>query len=126
MCMDWQELTRLTQGQEFLVERVRLVKSGIRLEGEFRLPPLTALSAEDQVFVAAFVRAHGSIKRMEELFGISYPTIKNRLRRLADALSFIEVREARPSEEVLDRLEGGEINLAEALKRLEERNDSKA
>ncbi len=122
MCMDWHELTRLTQGQEILVERVRMVKNGVRLEGEFRLPPLAVLSAEDQVFVAAFVRAHGSIKRMEELFGISYPTIKNRLRRLGDALSFIEVQEARPSEDILDRLEGGDIDLSEALRRLEERD----
>ena len=41
---------------------------------------------DDQVFIGAFVRSHGSIKEMERLFGVSYPTIKNRLNRLSQAL----------------------------------------
>jgi len=42
---DWQELTRLTQGKPIAVERVRLVKSDIAIEGSFELPPLARLSA---------------------------------------------------------------------------------
>ncbi|HQL24170.1 MAG TPA: DUF2089 family protein, partial [candidate division Zixibacteria bacterium] len=75
MAHEWQELTRLTGDKEVIVERVRLVVEGIALEGEFELPPLAKLTAEDQLFVAAFVRSHGSIKKMEEVFGISYPTV---------------------------------------------------
>ena len=63
---------------------------GSRSRGLFELPRLALLSAEDQVFVAAFVRSHGSIKEMEQVFGVSYPTIKARLNRIAGSLEFVE------------------------------------
>src|SRR5271168_1150749 len=88
---DWQELTRLTGGAAMVVERVRLVGKDIAIEGAFELPELARLAAEDQVFVAAFVRSHGSIKEMEQVFGVSYPTIKNRLGRIAESLEFVEI-----------------------------------
>ena len=45
---------------------------------------------EDQVFVAAFLKSHGSIKEMEQVFGVSYPTVKARLNRIAGQLEFVE------------------------------------
>ncbi len=116
--MDWHELTQLTAGEAFVVERVRLKKNGIALEGEFEVPQLARLSHEDQVFVAAFLRSHGSIKEMEQTFGVSYPTIKARLSRLAAALDFVEVNPAPGSNEVLDRLSRGEITVDEAVQNL--------
>ncbi|MEE8045428.1 MAG: DUF2089 family protein, partial [Dehalococcoidia bacterium] len=65
MASDWQELTKLTQGEPILVERVKLTGSDISINGEFELPPLSQITAEDQVFVMAFVQASGSIKEME-------------------------------------------------------------
>jgi len=121
MAKEWTELTRLTGGEEITVERVRLAKSGIAIEGEFVLPPLAQLAAEDQVFVMAFVGAHGSIKDMERLFGISYPTVKNRLDRLAERLKMVEsgLPPARAGQaDVLAMLERGEITADEAIRRL--------
>ena len=43
------------------------------------------------MFVAAFVRAHGSIKEMERTFGVSYPTNKSRLKRIAEHLDFVDI-----------------------------------
>ena len=63
----------------------------VAIEGRFEVPPLARLSAEDQTFVAAFVRCHGSIKQMEKFFGVSYPTIKNRLNRIGALLPFAEI-----------------------------------
>src|SRR5438445_9885708 len=88
---DWQALSELTRGRPIVVERVRLTEQGVAIEGAFELPRLAQLSAEDQVFVAAFVRRHGSIKEMEQVFGVSYPTIKARLNRIAGSLEFVEV-----------------------------------
>ncbi len=123
MIKDWTELTRLTGGADIVVERVRLEKSGIAIEGEFSLPPLAQLSSEDQVFIMAFVGAHGSLKDMERLFGISYPTVKNRLEKLASRLRMVEF-EPSPTgdmakDEVLTLLEKGEITAEEALRRLQ-------
>ena len=116
---DWQELTRLTQGQRILVERVRLAGKEIAIEGSFELPQLARLSSDDQVFITAFVRSHGSIKEMEQVFGVSYPTIKARLTRIADSLDFVETNPTPSRTEVLDRLKRGEITAQDAIRELE-------
>jgi hypothetical protein len=90
----------------------------LRLESDFEIPALARLSVEDQVFVAAFVRHHGSIKRMERLFDISYPTVKNRLNAIARELDrSFEVPSS--NSEVLDRLGRGVITVDQALEELE-------
>jgi hypothetical protein len=124
--VDWQELTDLTRGQPFVVERVRLVDNGIVVEGQFEPPQLAQLSIDDQVFVAAFVRSHGSIKEMERIFGVSYPTIKSRLNRIAGHFDFVDtdpapaVTDSAPvGADVIDRLRRGEISAQQALAELE-------
>jgi hypothetical protein len=116
---DWQELTRLTQGHPIVVERVRLVEKDIAVEGRFELPQLARLSLEDQVFITAFVRSHGSIKEMEHVFGVSYPTIKARLTRIARSLEFVDTNPRPTRAEILDRLNRDEINAEEAIRELE-------
>jgi hypothetical protein len=122
--IDWQELTRLTGGAAFVVERVRLVGKDIAIEGAFAPPQLARLTSEDQVFIAAFLRSHGSIKEMEQMFGVSYPTIKARLNRIAASLDFIDESPAPARSEVraevLDRLASGEITADQAIAALEE------
>ena len=128
MGQDWQELTKLVGQARFEIERVRLLDTSVVIEGPFALPPLAQLPAEDQVFVAAFVRCHGSIKQMEKYFGVSYPTIKNRLNKIGAQLSFVEIEQGseadspeRTRTEVLDRLSRGELNVAQALEQLKRR-----
>src|SRR5690242_13058343 len=116
---DWQELTKLTQGQPIVVERVRLAEKDIAIEGAFELPQLARLNAEDQVFVVAFLRSHGSIKEMEQVFGVSYPTIKARLNRIAGQLQFVETDPSPSRAEVLEQLGRGEISADEAIRALE-------
>src|SRR5438067_7525081 len=116
---DWQELTQLSQGQPMVVERVRLSEKDIVIEGSFELTDLARLSVEDQVFVTAFVRSHGSIKEMEQVFGVSYPTIKSRLTRIANALQFVETNPAPSRTEILERLKSGEITAEDAIRELE-------
>jgi hypothetical protein len=115
---DWMELTRIIGDEPFVIEKVGMPGKEISIEGKFDPPPLAKLPMEDQVFIAAFVRSHGSIKQMEQLFGISYPTVKNRLNRIGDKLSFVEITRAEGSAEILERLESGDLSVEEALKRL--------
>src|SRR5215831_8285391 len=116
---DWQELTQLTQGAPLVVERVRLADRGIVVEGAFELPQLARLPVEDQIFIAAFVKSHGSIKEMENVFGVSYPTVKARLNRIAGALQFIDTNPRPSRSEVLERLAKGKISAEQAIKELE-------
>ena len=116
---DWQDLLRMAQGAALVVERVRIPDKGIAIEGAYTLPELARLSLEDQVFITAFLRSHGSIKEMEQIFGVSYPTIKARLNRIAGLLEYVDTNPSPSRAEVLERLKSGEISAAEAIKELE-------
>lgn len=115
---EWQDLTDLTGEKQFVVTSVRLRGADIQITGQFELPLLARLRYEDQVFVGEFVRCHGSIKHMEKAFGVSYPTIKNRLNRITEQLQLVQVEPGSGREEVLDLLEAGEISADEAAARL--------
>ena len=117
---EWQELTKITQGRPLTVERVKIGETGASIEGAWELPQLARLSAEDQVFVTAFVRSHGSIKEMERVFGVSYPTIKARLNRIGESLDFVDTNPAPSRVEILERLSRGEISADDAIRELEE------
>jgi len=116
---EWQELTQITQGKRIVVERVRIADKDIAVEGSFELPQLARLDMDDQVFITAFVRSHGSIKEMERVFGVSYPTIKARLTRIASSLEFIEINPTPSKAEILERLRQGEITAEDAIKEME-------
>ena len=91
-----------------------------RSPGATGFQALSRLTFEDQIFVIAFIRVHGSIKEMEELFGISYPTVKNRLNRIAQLLEFVEVNPPTSKSDILEQLEKGEITVEEATQKLRE------
>ena len=101
------------------MERVRIPEKEIAVEGAFTLPELARLGLDDQVFVVAFLRSHGSIKEMEQTFGVSYPTIKARLNRIAGQLEFVDTNPSPSRTEVLERLKNGEITAEEAIRALE-------
>lgn len=103
--------------QAMTVNRMACPNCRMSMEGEFEVPALGRLSPDDQAFVIAFVRHHGSIKKMEELFGISYPTVKNRLNAIGATLD--KTFEApSPNLYVLEQLARGEITVEEALERM--------
>ena len=116
---DWQDVLGSLRGLPLVVERVRIPDKQIAIEGAFTLPELVRLSLEDQVFITAFLRSHGSIKEMEQIFGVSYPTIKARLNRIAGQLEFVDNNPSPSRAEVLERLKNGEITAADAIRELE-------
>jgi hypothetical protein len=101
----------------FKVTRLSCPTCNVSMEGPVELPALAQLSPEDEAFVMAFVRHHGSIKKMESLFGISYPTVKNRLNAIAAVLDK-SIQAPSPRGYVLEQLSRGEITVEEALEKL--------
>lgn len=115
--MDVSKTTCGECGESMRVTRLSCPRCGVELSGDFALPPLARLSMEEQIFVAAFVRSHGSIKKMEALFEISYPTVKNRLNAIIQKIdAWFEAPTSNTA--VLDQLSRGEITVDEALRRL--------
>lgn len=117
---EWQKLMELSGGRKVIIEKVYIPDLDIHLEGHFSMPEIMTLSQEDQIFAARFIKCGGSIKEMEKTFGISYPTVKNRLKRIASALggADIEMEYRQPALSVLDMLEKGEISVEDAVKEL--------
>src|SRR5579864_731172 len=103
--------------QPLKVSKMACSTCGLGMEGEFEVSALGKLPQDDQAFVIAFLRHHGSLKKMEELFDISYPTVKNRLNAIAAAL---DKNFAAPSPNlyVLEQLARGELTVDEAIERL--------
>ncbi|MBD3161246.1 MAG: DUF2089 family protein, partial [Candidatus Eisenbacteria bacterium] len=93
--------------REMQIDRVVCPECGLTMEGEFEVSTLGRLSPQDQLFVTAFVRHHGSIKKMEHLFGISYPTVKNRLNAITRTLD-AGLEPPSPRMRILEMVERGE------------------
>lgn len=90
----------------------------LTVEGASELPPLARLTMHEQTFVTAFVRVHGNLKKMEALFGISYPTVKNRLNAISRKLD-AELNAPGETGAILDRLARGEVTVDDALRELD-------
>ena len=52
---------------------------GTTVRGDYLLPALSRLGRADQEFALAFILRSGSLKEMARLYGVSYPTVRNRL-----------------------------------------------
>jgi hypothetical protein len=98
--------------------RAKCPECEVDLEGRFEVSPLGRLPEEDQVLVMAFLRHHGSIRKMEELFDISYPSVKNRLKKIVGQLDRTFSAPS-PNSVILEQLARGEITVDEALERME-------
>lgn len=88
---------------------------GIKMEGKFSVSILSQLSPEEQALVIAFVRSFGSIKKIQELLGVSYPTARARIADLIKRLD--STMEAHDNMEslILEKLNRGDISFSEAL-----------
>jgi len=117
---------------------------GVRIEAEFSQNEFAGLEDEWLHFLRIFVHCEGRIRDMEAALGISYPTVKARMAELKQRLD-VDTGEGKPADsgdhdistgdgdigdrnigddkfvsETLGLLESGEIDYAEAMRRLKE------
>jgi len=92
--------------------------------------PFERLTPEQMQFLLTFVRCEGRYNRMEEELNLSYPTLRNRFNEVLRQLGFEPGREetpARPTAEerrrILEDLDQGRINWADAQRRLRGKKD---
>lgn len=113
------------------LEVVRLECQGCRtaMEGHFALGRLSRLDEGQLGFVETFLKVRGNIKEMERELGISYPTVRNRLDAILQAMGYkvevaAEEQSADHRREVLDRLQSGAITAEDAVRQLRQRGRS--
>lgn len=98
-----------------------------KIEGEFSSCKFCRLPAEQLIFMEAFIKCRGNIKEVEKELGISYPTVRNRLDSVIEALGYGVDKDRPPEDEkessseesqrrqgILEALERGEITAQEA------------
>ena len=108
---------------ELKVSELTCTKCGTVLKGDFQGCDFCNLSKQDQEFIKVFLKTHGSIKEVEKELGISYPTVKNRLKQIISNLG-IKTKESLTRDErleVLEKLEKGELTPQQAVSLLEGR-----
>jgi len=88
---------------------------GIKMEGKFSVSILSQLSPKEQALVIAFVRSFGSIKKIQELLGVSYPTARARIADLIKRLDSTMEASDNMENIVLEKLNRGDISFSEAL-----------
>jgi hypothetical protein len=67
--------------------------------GSFGLPLLARLSADDQALVVHLIKSSGSLKQVAGEYGVSYPTIRNRLDELIAEIEAMENEAAQEQQE---------------------------
>ena len=72
------------------------------VRGVYTLPALARLSSDDRKFVKSFVLDSGSLKDMARRYGVSYPTVRNRLDDLIARLREIDEPPASDNKETGD------------------------
>lgn len=92
---------------------------GLGLEAAFATPRLARLAAEDQRFVELFVLASGSLKRMSEVLGVSYPTVRSRLDKLIARLKEERERDEERKRRTLEDIEAGRIPPKQGMRMIE-------
>ena len=99
---------------------------GVTIRGRFERCDLCALPADLLHFVRLFLHVEGNLREVERRLGMSYPTVKARLKAVNAAL---DAPGARPEAEaaagddrdrlrMLRRLRDGELSLDDVLRRL--------
>ncbi len=117
-------------GGPITITEIKCGNCQLTMQGEFK-PGLFSTLSEDQVtFVRAFLRVRGNLSEMEKVLGVSYPTIRNKLEEINQALDNTEARDRAeqtaapansPSNErsaILQKVAAGELDAAQALEQL--------
>lgn len=80
------------------------------MHGGYLLPALSRLGSEDQQFAVAFILHSGSLKRMAKLYGVSYPTVRN---RLDDLIARLEATVEPHENDTVGHAQGGDTDVGE-------------
>jgi len=107
---------------EMIIRELECPTCGITVRGEFETCPFAVLTREQLEIIKIFLKSRGNLKEIERELDISYPTVRARLDEIVRALGFTPEPEvpAGLKAELLAKLEAGEIDADEFVRRLGE------
>ena len=114
-------------GGPIVITEIQCSRCHLKMQGEFKPGLFSSLSDDQLTFVRAFLRVRGNLSEMEKVLGVSYPTIRNKLDEINQALDRAEEKpnivQDNPRTAILNQLAAGEIDAAQALEQLQALGD---
>ena len=101
-------------GDRLSVTTLHCDKCGIEIKGQFSLNKFSYLSEQSRNFLETFLSCMGSLKDVQSVLGISYPTAKKQLDSLMAELGIISEAMEQSNMAILHKIEAGELSPAEA------------
>ncbi len=108
-------------GGDFVIKEVECQGCKTLIKGNFKVNRFHMFKPEELYFIEVFLKNEGNIKLMEKDLGVSYPTVKSRLKNIIKTLGY-KARSGDSEERVkiLSALSEGKIDVKEAIKSLGE------
>jgi hypothetical protein len=106
------------------ISQLRCNECGVSVSGNFDIPHACLLPQDLYDFMLVFLKNRGNIKDIEKELGISYPTVRSRLDALLENLGFKPAPVNKEVEDIIAKLESGEITAEEAEKLIKKSKES--
>ncbi|MGH2759644.1 MAG: DUF2089 domain-containing protein [Actinomycetota bacterium] len=106
-------------GERLALTRLGCPECDTELSGLFEACAFCSLDADERDMLFVFLRSRGNMKDLERHLGVSYPTVRSRYERLLSKLGLESDEPATDRMGLLESLARGEIDVGEALERLE-------
>jgi hypothetical protein len=106
-------------GGRLALTRLGCPECDTELSGFFEACEFCSLDTDDRQMLHVFLRSRGNMKELERHLGVSYPTVRARFDKLLARLGLEPGGEPETDRiELLEALAKGEIDVAEALDRI--------
>jgi hypothetical protein len=106
-------------GERLALTRLGCPECETELSGMFEACEFCELEPDDREMLLVFLRSRGNMKELERHLAVSYPTARARFDRMLERLG-LEVSEESPNRlTLLEALSKGQIDVGEALERLD-------
>jgi hypothetical protein len=102
---------------ELFISELSCRKCDTKIKGEFEIPPFSRLDEQEREFLMIFLRSRGSLRDVQRELALSYPTVRNRLDALLAKMGILTSSASQEEiNDVLDKLEQGELSAEDAVK----------
>ena len=106
-------------GDRLALTRLSCPECETELSGDFEACDFCSLDADDREMLRVFLTSRGNMKDLERHLGVSYPTARARFDKLLRKLGLEPTEESSQRLSLLEALSRGEIEVNEALDRLD-------
>ena len=106
-------------GERLALTRLSCPECETELSGAFEACDFCSLESDEREMLRVFLQSRGNMKELERHLGVSYPTARARFDKLLQRLDLEPSEEPSERLSLLESLSRGEIDVTEALDRLE-------